>query len=283
MAGETYECRMRLFEYRDIGGGILGDLPEHIKAASPQLLTLHIVGSPDAAAGFSEIDPPTNVFAETTAVAIETISDSANDGNGAADHLQAISTIGINGSDKMVTVENIATTADWTAFQLEVELWKNIFHCFGSEWGTGDRDPAGAVDIRKIDDTVIVELTAGDNEGNGAAFVVPHGHACMLYGGQLRRTTTTGAYANDEGVMIRIVYIDKIDALGEAGAGAPAAADRAINWLEFIICGQYGRQELDIPKGHVFEENTQIIHQHSSLVDATEYYDLYLQYLIWKK
>jgi len=277
MAGAAGECRMRLLEYRDIGGGILGDLPEHIKAASPQLLTIHIVGTTDAVLGFLEIDPPTSVFAEAVAVPIETISSSADDGNAAGDALQAISTIGIDGSNKMVTIQNIATTADWTNFQLEVELWKHIFHCFGSLWGTGDDDPAGDVDIRTIGDVVIVELPTGDNEGNGAAFVVPHGHACMLYGGHLRRLTTTGAWANDEGIAIRIVYIDKNDAL------LGLAADRAINWLEFVIAGQYSKQELEIPKGHVFEEDTQIIHQHSCVVDGSENYDLYLQYLIWKK
>ncbi|KKL70456.1 hypothetical protein LCGC14_2104750 [marine sediment metagenome] len=273
---EASECRMRLFEYRDIGGGILGDLPLHIKAAHPQLLTLHIIGKPADAAAFSEIDPPTSVFAVSTAVAIETISSSANDGNAAGDHLQAISTIGNNGSNKMVTIQNIATSADWTTFQLETELWKNIFHCFGSLWGTGDKDPAGDVDIRKIDDTVIVELGAGDNEGNGAAFVVPDGHAAMLYGGVLRRLTSSGAWANDEGIKIRIIYIDAIDAL-------IAAADRSQNWIELVIAGQYSKQELEIPKGHVFAEGTQIIHQHSSAVNLGEDYDLYLQYLIWKK
>ncbi|KKL94099.1 hypothetical protein LCGC14_1868070 [marine sediment metagenome] len=273
---EASECRMRLFEYRDIGGGILGDLPLHIKAAHPQLLTLHIIGKPADAAAFSEIDPPTSVFAVSTAVAIETISSSANDGNAAGDHLQAISTIGNNGSNKMVTIQNIATSADWTTFQLETELWKNIFHCFGSQWGTGDKDPAGDVDIRKIDDTVIVELGAGDNEGNGAAFVVPDGHAAMLYGGVLRRLTSSGAWANDEGIKIRIIYIDAIDAL-------IAAADRSQNWIELVIAGQYSKQELEVPKGHVFAEGTQIIHQHSSAVNLGEDYDLYLQYLIWKK
>lgn len=275
---EASECRMRLHEYRDIGGGLLGELPGHIKAASPQLLTLHIIGKPADAAGFSEIDPPTAVFAETTAVAIETISSSGDDGNEAGDHLQAISSIGINGSNKMVTVQNIATTAAWSTFQLETETWKNIFHCFGSLWGTGDKDPAGAVDVRKIDDTVIVELVAGDNEGNGAAFVVPIGHVAMLYGGMLRRLTATGAWANDEGIKIRIVYIDAID-----GLTGLVAADRSQNWLEFVIAGQYGEQELEIPKGFMFEEKTQIIHQHSSAVDAGEDYDLMLQYLIWKK
>lgn len=275
---EASECRMRLQEYRDIGGGILGDLPNHIEAAQPQLLTLHIIGKPADAAAFSEIDPPTSVHHVAAAVAIETISSSANDGNAAADHLQAINIIGINGSDKMVTVQNIATSDDWTTFQLEVELWKDIFHCFGSLWGTGDKDPDGDVDVRNIANTVIVELGAGDNEGNGAAFVVPDGHVAMLYGGVLRRLTTTGAWANDEGIKIRIVYIDAID--GKTGL---VAADRSQNWLEFVIAGQYGEQEIQIPKGHMFESGSQIIHQHSSAVNEGEDYDLTLQYLIWKK
>jgi len=276
MAAGDNETRMRLYEYRDIGGGILGDLPEHIKAASPQLLDIYIVATPADAAGFLEIDPPTTVHHVTTAVAIETISSSANDGNAAGSHLKAISSIGNNGSDKMVTVQNIATSADWTDFQLEVELWKDIFHCFGSLWGTGDKDPGGDVDIRNIADTVLVELGAGDNEGNGAAFVVPHGHVCMLYGGRLTRVTTTGAWANDEGIKIRILYVDAVDAL-------IAAADSAINWLEFIIAGQYGDQFIDIPKGFMFKEDTKIIHQDSSVVDGGEPYTLHLQYLIWKK
>lgn len=273
---EASECRMRLYNYRDIGGGILGDLPGHIKAAEPQLLDLYIVGKPADAAGFSEIDPPTSIFAETTAVAIETISSSGDDGNEAGDHLQGISIIGNNGADKMVTIQNLATTAAWSTFQLETELWKNIFHCFGSKWGTGDKDPAGDVDVRTIGDTVIVELGAGDNEGNGAAFTVPDGHVCMLYGGQLRRVTASGAWANDEGIKIRILYVDDIDAL-------IAAADSALNWLEFIVAGQYGNQFIDIPRGFMFKSGTRITHQHSSLVDAGEDYVLHLQYLIWKK
>jgi len=271
---EASECRMRLFDLVNIG--VSEKLPLDILAGRPQILDLYIVGKPADAAGFSEIDPPTSVHNVDTAVPIETISSSANDGNAAGSHLQAISTIGINGEDRMVTVQNIATTADWTDFQLEVELWKNIFHCFGSLWGTGDKDPAGDVDIRNVADTVIVELAAGDNEGNGAAFVVPDGHCAMLFGGRLTRITTTGAWANDEGVKIRILYVNEIDAL-------IAAADSAINWIEFIVAGQYGEQVVDIPKGRVFEEKTTITHQHSSAVNAGEDYTLHLQYLIWKK
>ena len=274
---EASECRMRLQEYRDIGGGILGDLPEHIKAANPQLLTLHIIGKPADVAGFSEIDPPTSVFAVSTAVAVETISSSANDNNSGTGHLAKINAIGINGLNKMITVQMTGDPTDWTTFVVHTELWKNMFHCYGSEWGSGDDDPAGAVDIRKIDDTVIVELIAGDNEGNGSAFVVPDGHVAMLYGGNLRRITATGAWANDEGIRIRIVYIDAIDGL------LGLAADRSQNWIDLIIAGQYGEQEIQVPKGQMFESGSQIIHQHSSAVNLGEDYELYLQYLIWKK
>ncbi len=275
---EASECRMRLQEYRDIGGGILGDLPQHIKAASPQLLTLHIIGKPADALGFSEIDPPTSVFAVSTAVAVESISSSASDNNSGTGHLEKVNAIGINGSDKMITVVMTGDATDWTTFVLHTELWKNIFHSYGSEWGSGDKDPAGAVDIRTIADTVITELVAGDNEGNGAAFVVPNGHVAMLYGGTLRRITATGAWANDEGIRIRIVYIDAID-----GATGLVAADRSQNWIDLIIAGQYGEQEIQIPKGQMFESGSQIIHQHSSAVNLGEDYELYLQYLIWKK
>ncbi|MCK4820427.1 hypothetical protein KA005_31975, partial [bacterium] len=141
MAGAAGECRMRLLEYRDIGGGILGDLPEHIKAARPQLLRLHILGTTDAVLGFLEIDAPTSVLASAGEV-VETISSSADDGNEAGDHLQGISAIGIIDSNKMVTVQMLAATAAWTE-TLHTEIWKHIFHGFGSKWGTGDDDPAG--------------------------------------------------------------------------------------------------------------------------------------------
>ena len=274
---ESSECRMRLQEYRDIGGGILGDLPEHIKAANPQLLTLHIIGKPTDAGGFTEIDPPTSVLAVSTAVAVESISSSANDNSSGTGHLAKINAIGINGSNKMITVQMTGDPTDWTTFVLHTELWKNMFHCYGSEWGSGDDDPAGAVDIRTIADTVITELVAGDNEGNGAAFVVPDGHVAMLYGGTFRRISATGAWANDEGVRVRIVYIDAIDGL------LGLAADRAINWIDLFIAGQYGEQEIQVPKGQMFESGSQIIHQHSSAVNLGEDYELYLQYLIWKK
>ena len=147
MAAGDNETRMRLLEFADIGGGILGELPLNILAARPQLLDLYIVGKPADAAGFSEIDPPTARLGGSTGVAVETISSSGDDGNAAADHLQGISAIGISGADKLVTVQMLATSAAWTTFQLHTETWKEIFHPYGSLWGTGDLDPSGDVDF----------------------------------------------------------------------------------------------------------------------------------------
>jgi hypothetical protein len=53
--------------------------------------------------------------------------------------------------------------------------------------------------------------------------------------------------------------------------------------LEFVIAGQYGEQELEIPKGFMFKSGTWIVPQHSSAVNAGEDYDLLLDFLIWKK
>ncbi|GAH42412.1 unnamed protein product, partial [marine sediment metagenome] len=93
----------------------------------------------------------------------------------------------------------------------------------------------------------------------------------MLYGG----TLTRHGGAADEGVIIRLIYVDAIDAL-VAGAG-----DRAINWVDFSV-GMHCTH-LNIPKGQMFESGSWISLWHSSMVAAGEDYDLKLNFLIWKK
>lgn len=275
---ESSSCRMRLQEYRDIGGGILGDLPNHIKAAHPQLLRLHMYGKPADAAGYSEISAPTNVLDVSTAVQFETISGSANDNLTAGAHAQKIMAIGINELNKLETVELDGHATDWTTFVLHTETMKDIFHAYCSAWGTGDKDNAGQIDVRKIDDTILVSILAAGNESNGSRFKVPDGHVAMLFGGKLIRRTATGAWANDEGIRIRLVYVDPID--GQSGL---AAADRHLNFLKFTIAGQYGIQEMEIPKGMMFESGTWLSWEHSSAVNAGENYRIIVDYLIWEK
>jgi len=273
---EGYITRMRLQEFKDIGGGLLDDIPAEARGRKPKLLKIHVNGTPPDVAAFSEIAPPATMVYNNVAVAIETISSSANDNLQVGAHGQKINTIGINELNQIVTREEIGDPTDWTTFVLTTNLYKATFHSFGVAWGTGDKDFAGNLDCRSIADAVTVRLPNGTNESNGARFKVPDGHVAMLYGGYLTRKTLTV----DEGCKIRLIYIDEID-----GSNGLAAADRAINWLEFVV----GPVELAlknsivIPRGHMFKSLTDIILQHSSLVNLGELYDLSLNFLIWKK
>ena len=271
MAGEaTSLCRMRLQEYRDIGGGILGDLPGHIKAASPQLLRLHITGNPDNAIGFLEISAPTTKADIAVAVAVETISSAAGDNLTVGADCQKINVICIQ-NDRLDTVELLMHPTDGTTFVLHTELLKEVFHSYGVAWGTTGKDAAGNIDVRNIADTVWVQILATKNESNGSSFKVPDGHVAMLFGGRLTRLVET----TDEGISIRILYTDPIDAVG---------VDSILtNWLEFVVNGAALKQYTEIPKGHMFESGSWIQFQHSSLVDLGEAYDLTLDFLIRKK
>ena len=275
---DTALCRMRLQKYADIGGGLL-DIPLHIRAANPDLLTIHIVGIPANAIGFTEASAPTTKIDVATAVVVETISSSADDSQDDADDAQEVRVIHIDEYNKMKNSDLLGHATDWNANpQTSVQLFKEVFHSFVIQWGsTGDRDAAGNVDVRTVGDTVFVQIPAASNESNGSAFKVPDGHVAMLFGGRLTRLAETV----DEGVSIRIVYIDAID-----GYTGMAAADRLQNYLEFSINGiaDSGDAEfVDIPKGFMFTSGTWIHFQHSSLVDAGEYYDLVVNFLIWKK
>lgn len=266
------ECRMRLQEFRDIGQGILKDIPLTIQAMAPKLINMHVVGKPADAAGFAEIDSPTNVLASSSGVAIEHLSGSDSDNLTAGGHVQTYNSISINATNEYVNrTESMHATAGTTVVAT-TNTYKEVLHAFANAHGTGDMDAAGQVDIRKLDDTILVSIPAGDNESNGARLLVPDGHVIMLLGGTLIRKACTV----DEAVLIRLVYIDAID--GETGG---AAADRCINWIEWM-CGHYDNV-IKIEGGQTFESGTWIHLEHSSLVDAGEDYDLDLQFLVWKK
>lgn len=267
---EASECRMRLQEFADIGEGILDDIPMSIRAMRPKLLTLHIVGCPANAKAFSAIDAATAALGASAAVGLEHFSAQAIDKNHADGALRTFNTIGIDGDDEIVTREEQQHATNGTTQVDTTNLYKEIFKAYGTLWGTSDNDPAGNITIQNIADTDLLIITAGDNESNGAEFLVPDGHVCMLYGGHLSREAT----AADEGVLIRMIYTDEIDALIEA-------ADRAINWVDFSV-GLYCTY-IKIPKGQMFKAGTWLTFWHSSMVDLGETYDLQLNFLIWKR
>ncbi len=265
------ECRMRLQEFRDIGEGILDDIPLSIRAMHPKLLTLHIVGKPADVKAFAEIDAPTNILDEAAGVILEHFSADNKDHNAAGGALRTFNTIGIDGLNEIVTREEQQHATVGTTQVDTTNLYKECFHMYGTLWGTEDDDAEGNITIQNIADDDLVIIPATDNESNGARFKVPDNHVAMLYGGHLSREAT----AADEGVLIRLIFLDAVDAL------LGLAADRAINWVDFSV-GLYSTYT-KIPKGQMFEAGTWLSLWHSSMVDLGEAYDLQLNFLIWKK
>lgn len=264
------ECRMRLFEYADIAEGILDDIPAVIRAARPKLLSLHVVGIPADIKAWAAIDAAAAALAESAGVVLEHLSSDNLDKNAAAGALRTFNTIGIDGNNDMVTREEAQHATVGTTQVDTTNLYKEIFKAYGTLWGAEDNDPTGNITIRNIADTTLLTIPAGDNESNGTEFMVPDGHVCMLYGGHLSREAT----AADEGVLIRMIYVDAVDALIDA-------ADRAINWVDFSV-GLYSTYT-KIPKGQMFTAGTWLTFWHSSMVNLGEDYDLQLNFLIWKK
>ena len=266
-------CRMRLYEFGDISGGYLEDLPLSIRAMKPKLLRLTCICKTADAIAFTEISAPTNPLAASTAVAIETISGQAGDNQAVGGHVQSMNTIGINTTDEILNRTELMHATDGTTFLLGTQTYKELFHMSSNAHGTGDMDAAGQIDIRKIDDTVLVSIAAASNESNGSRWKVPDGCVAMLYGGHLNRIISV---ATDEGVRIRIVHIDAVD--GETGM---AAADRRNNFSEYIVSAY--QPSVEIPKGKMYTSGAWISLEHSSMVDAGEDYFLEVEFLIWKK
>jgi len=277
---EAAIIRMRLLTYADLGGAIAPELkiPNSILAAEPKTIKINIIGTPADAAGFSEIDPVTGHMLESTAVAMELISSSADDNASAAGAVQGVYSIGIDGSDDLVQRAEAMHATDGTTVVTTTNLYKENFHGFSGLHGTSDMDAAGNIQMRDIADNVCWTIAATKNESDGSAIKIPDNHLGMLTKFRVRRLApAAGVYAADEGVRIRIVYINALD--GETGM---AAANRCNNWLEIEAVGAYQAQAAH-PCGFVFEEGTWLHLQHSSKVDAGEQYELEVEYIIWKK
>ncbi len=277
---EGATIRMRLHSYRDMGGWLptCGKIPLGVLAMEPQLLHLHIEATPADVAGFSEVDPCPAYQTASTAVAIEILSGSDTDNQAAGGHAQSVNIIGTNGSDKLVNETQLLHATAGTTVVTSSTLWKEVFHTYCNEWGTGDKDNAGIITVQKIDDTDLCLIAAAANESEGSAFRVPDGHCAMLVHLKLKRLApAAGVYASDEGIRFRIIAIDDID-----GSTGLVAADRHLNYLNFEVAGAFMHESTEEPM-EVYESGTWIHHWHSSKVNAGELYSAHLAYIIWKK
>ena len=278
---EAATIRMRLHTYEELGGCIAPrlKLPLSILAMQPKVLHINISATPADAAGFTEIDPCPAYQTASTAVAIEILSSSNTDNQAAGGHLQEVNIIGTDENDELVTKPQLLHATAGTTVVTSTTTWKNVFHTYGIQWGTGDKDAAGNITVQKIDDTDLCVITAAGNESEGSAFRVPDGHCALLDHRSLRRTApAAGVYANDEGVRLKVEWIDEID-----GTTGLVAADRTNNYFIMEVVGAFENVEENTFPTEVFESGTWIHFWHSSKVNAGEAYDAHFSFVIWKK
>jgi len=261
-------CRMRLQEFADIGGGILEQIPLDIRAQRPKILNIHLTGA-STDGNFTEISAPTAVLGLSTAVVIETNSAAALDKNHDDGAVRAQEFIGIDENDEILGRQEVMHPTNGQTDQATTNLYKEIFHSFAVLFGTGGKNAEGQIDISTIADAIQVSIPIAKNESNGSRFKVPDNHVCMLFGGILSRASV----ATDEGVKIRIQYVDAIDAVGVDSV--------ALNYIELVVGGIH--VQVDVPKGHMFESGTWISFHRSWVADLSENYDIKLNFLIWRK
>lgn len=281
MAENTAIIRMRLLTWEEAGSCVGSNInvPNSVTAGEPKILDIHVEGTPTDAAGFVEIDPVTGHLLEDPAVAIGLLSADNKDNSSGTGCVEGVYTIGIDENDEIVTRLETMHAVTGTTLVVTTNLYKEMFHCYASSHGSdASKDAEGNITTEDIATNDIAIITAAGNESDGSAFKVPAGHCAMLLHCHLKRLAPTAAvYSSDEGVRIRIIYIDPID--GETGL---VAGDRAANWITLEVVGAYD-SEAHHAGGEIFEEGTWIHHQHSSKVDLGELYDLHVKYLIWKK
>lgn len=277
---DTGIIRMRLHTWEE-HGSIVGssiNVPNSITAGEPKILDLYMEHTPADAAGFSEIDPVAGHQLEDPAVAIEFLSSSDEDNSSGTGAVATFATIGIDENNNLVVRTETMHAATGTTVVTSTQLYKELFHCYANSWGSADKDATGTITTRDIANNPIAAIALTKNESDGSAFQVPKGHCAMLIHGHIKRLAPAAAvYASDEGVRLRIIYINPLD-----GTTGLVAADRTINWITLEAVGAY-QDEASFELGTVFEELTWIHHWHSSKVDAGELFSSHLKYLIWKK
>lgn len=277
---ETAIIRMRLHTW-EAHGSIVGsdiNVPNQVAAGEPKILELYMEHSPADAAGFSEIDPVTGHNLEDPAVAVELLSSNNEDNSSGTGAVATVYTIGIDENDEIVQRIETMHAVTGTTVVTTTNLYKELFHMFSASWGSADKDATGNITVQDIADNDICIIAATKNESDGSAFKVPDGHCAMLIHGHIKRTAAAaGVYAADEGVRLRILYINPLD-----GTTGVAAADRTLNWLTLEAVGAYVHEAV-FQVGEVFEEGTWIHFQHSSKIDAGELVATHLKFLIWKK
>jgi hypothetical protein len=264
------KARMRLLEGKEIDNFLNSkkNVPNHVLGSNPKLLIIDMNGS--STDGETEIDAVTNKMQLTTAEALELVSASSDDNNSGTGHCEKVTCIVVTDENEPTNHEITMHATDGTTVMTTTDTFLDAWHVHASEWGSGDKDCAGQVDLRKVDDTVIASIAAGANEGEGSGFKIPKGWLGALLNGYIQ---ADGTQAADEGKILKMYVNDAID----------AATD--VNVLNYIITEIYGSnnrfQEVKCDK--ILQSETEITFFIDRVDDGNEDFVAHLEFLLWKK
>lgn len=264
------KARMRLYEGKEIDNFLNSrkNIPNHVLGSNPKLLVIDMNGA--STDGETEIDPVTNKLQASTAEALEMVSASADDNNSGTGHCEKVTCIVVDSNGEPTTHEITMDDSDGTTVQTTTETFLDVWHVYASEWGSGDLDCAGQVDVRQTDDTIISSIAAAANEGEGSGFKIPTGWLGALLNGYIQ---ADGAQAADEGKILKMYLNDVID----------AATD--VNVLNYILTEIYGSnnrfQEVKCDK--ILQSGTEVTFFIDRVADGNENFVAHLEFLLWSK
>ena len=261
------KCRMRLYETRHISRFVNSNknVPMGVIAGKCKLLEILMNGTSTAG---SEIDPVTNKMQLTVADLMEYKSAQDNDKDLAiGGHVRAFNAIVVDANNEPKNLEcrmaALGTTLVHTAEKL-LDCW----HINAIDWGDGDDDAAGQIDMEKEDSTAISSIAGAANEGNGSGFLIPAGwKACLLEG----RLEAVGAQGAAEGVVLTMNINDAIDL---------ATTVNVLNSISWQIHGSDRTVKLDCNR--IFQAGTEITFNQAWIVGAGEDFHVRLYFLLWE-
>lgn len=263
------KARMRLYEGKELDKFINStkNIPAHIIHSNAKVLEIIMNGLSTVAEG--EIDALTNKLQNTVAAALEQISSVATDNQQAAGHSQLVEYIAVAEDNEPFTHREYQHATNGTTVVTTTQEFMDLWHTHVVEWGTGDLDSAGNLDVRKIDDTVLSRIAAAANEGQGSGFKIPTGWLCSMLGGHL---DCVGAIGAGQGTIFTMRVLDAIDLLTDV---------RVLTDHIWQVDDDHRSVKLK-PSIKIFQSGTEITF-HQIFITAAEDFSVRIYFLLWKK
>jgi hypothetical protein len=259
---------MRLYNQRDLDGFVnaFKNIPRHILNSNPKILKIQFEGT--STDGETEIDPVTNKLQVSSAEQLEYVSSSSDDNSSSSGHLQKFKAIVVDEDNEPIVVEFTMDDSDGTTVITTTNKYKDVWHTYGSSYGSGDINSAGNVDLRQTDDTVICRIASGEHEGNGSGFKIPDGWKGCLLKGDLN---ADGTQASNEGKILKLYINDSED---------QETDQEVLNYIQHQVYGYTREQKVDTST--IFQEGTEITFFINRVNDGNEDFTAHIEILLWE-